>query len=274
MNALKTASRLSVASVLLALFLVAAAWWSIQRAGAAPGRLDASVLHVGLDSVPPPPAAGAKVRTLAEPSGHIARLLSARNQVALSVLGRPDAASESPLKPLDLILTYSGSLPTSAGGQIPVHVPVMKSRPQAIMRSDTGIRSWHDLADRSVCVPETDGHKGYAVRYGAREKVYPATADALLGLRTGQCDAVVIESALAGALLTLPEWKKFSATLPPGQGRDLVAIIQTGRPDADELLRRQLLELASERSLHTLYAGLARDIAFEVYLDQVVQDCH
>jgi polar amino acid transport system substrate-binding protein len=273
MNPLKTASRLSVASVLLALFLVAAAWWSIQGAGAVPARLDASVLHVGLDSVPPP-AAGAKVRTLAEPSGHIARLLSARNQVALSVRSRPDAAGESPFKQPDLILTYSGSLPTLVGDQIPVHTLVMKSRPQAIMRSDTDISSWDDLAGRSVCVSEPDGHKGYAVRYGAREKVYPATADALLGLRTGQCDAVVIESTLASALLTLPEWKKFSATLPPGQGRDLIAIIQTDRPGADELLHRQLLELASERNLNTLYAGLARDIAFEVYLDQVVEDCH
>ncbi|MER1968650.1 ABC transporter substrate-binding protein [Castellaniella sp. GW247-6E4] len=143
--------------------------------------------------------------------------------------------------------------------------------PLAILRTDTDIHDWRALSGRTVCLAADGRYVGeLAARYGAIEQIYPSTTDALLGVRTGLCDAMVHDQAFLEALLAFPEWKKFSARLEPYRKVDLMRVTAAARPGAV----RGLLEATSPRHLAALTAGQARDIAFEVYLDQVVPDCH
>jgi polar amino acid transport system substrate-binding protein len=144
--------------------------------------------------------------------------------------------------------------------------------PMAIMRSDTTIGRWEELKHHTVCLAADGRYRGeLAARYGAVEQVYPSATDALLALRTGQCDATVQDEGFLRELLKFPEWHKFSATLAPYRHQSLVRLVRADLPSA------QRLSLSRVTGIATLQAAAqrqARDIAFEVYLDQTVPDCH
>jgi polar amino acid transport system substrate-binding protein len=144
--------------------------------------------------------------------------------------------------------------------------------PMAIMRTDTTIHAWADLKRRTVCLAGDGRYVGeLAERYGAIEQIYPSSTDALLALRTGQCDATVQDEDFLRNLLKFPEWKKFSATLQPYRHEELVSLVRDDLPAAQ---RAALSERTGPAKLRTLAKKQAQDIAFEVYLDQAVPDCH
>jgi polar amino acid transport system substrate-binding protein len=147
--------------------------------------------------------------------------------------------------------------------------------PMAIMRSDTDIKRWEQLKGRTVCVSEGGRYVGtIAARYGAIEKVLRAPADSLLALRTGRCDAAVHDDAMLEELLKLPEWKKFSARLPAVQRTPLVFAVPAGDAPSAALLQQVASDWRASGFLDQLMKKRARSIAFEVYLDQDVPDCH
>ena len=142
----------------------------------------------------------------------------------------------------------------------------------AIMRTGTDIHAWSDLHDRTVCVAADGRHTGrLAHDFGAREQLYPAAANALVALRTGQCDAAVADASLLQQLLTYPEWRKFSAQLLPRAEEPLVALWPAGLTTAQQ---RELRRLISKSALQQARRTLVRSIAFEVYLAQEAPDCH
>ena len=102
-------------------------------------------------------------------------------------------------------------------------------------------------------------------RYGAIEKLHRAPADALLDLRIGGCDATVHDSTMLHALLSFPEWKKFSARLPVQQERELAFVVN--EPDAEWVqdLRSTVRQWRDKKLLAKLTEQSAHDIAFEVY---------
>src|SRR5690606_9156293 len=145
----------------------------------------------------------------------------------------------------------------------------------AIMRTDTDIHRWEDLRDRTVCLAEGSGLAGERqARYGAIEKVYRAPADALLDLRIGGCDATVHDSTMLHALLAFPEWRKFSAQLPIQEERELAFVVSDPAADWVQEVRSAVRNWQSQKLLAKLTQQSAHDIAFEVYMDQEVPDCH
>lgn len=145
----------------------------------------------------------------------------------------------------------------------------------AIMRTDTDIKSWQQLKGRIVCVSQGGGYVGkIAARHGAIEKVFKAPADALLALRIGDCDAAVHDSTMLEALIKLPEWKKFSASLPVGPLSSLVFIAPAGDATTAGFLRQIAAKWRKDNHIAQLTNKRVRSIAFEVYLDQDVPDCH
>ncbi|WP_323000403.1 transporter substrate-binding domain-containing protein [Castellaniella sp.] len=144
--------------------------------------------------------------------------------------------------------------------------------PLAILRTDTDIHDWTALAGRTVCLSADGRHVGeLSARYAAIEQVYPAAADALLALRTGQCDAAVEDEGFLRELLKYPEWRKFSAQLAPYRQEKLTQLRRTDLPAAGRDALRQAL---SPAALRQTAREQAKAIAFEVYLDQTVPDCH
>jgi len=234
-------------------------------------------LVAGVGFVPPPYVAGAKFRTPESVDAALTQELAARMKAGR--LETMHAASANRLKLLsegkvDVVvaaISDSETLPRSAAV-----VPTGYSfGPMAIMRSDTDIKTWEQLKGRKVCISEDGQFAGtIAAKYGAIEKVFKAPADSLLALRTGGCDAAVHDSALLEELLKLPEWKKFSARLPIGPSTSVGFIVPAGNADTVRFLKQVSSEWRSSGYLDKLTNKNARSIAFEVYLDQNVPDCH
>lgn len=147
--------------------------------------------------------------------------------------------------------------------------------PMAIMRTDTSIKAWEQLKGRTVCVSEGGLYVGtLTARYGAIEKVYKAPADALIAVRIGECDATVHDSAMLEELIKYPEWKKFSARLPVGPRLTQVFIVPSSDRKTGAFLKQVANEWVTTGYIDKLMKTAVRNIAFEVYLDQAVPDCH
>jgi polar amino acid transport system substrate-binding protein len=257
-------------------------------AGAQAGVLDDAksrgALRIGQDYVPPAYTAGAKFRTpegvdviLAEDIAKRLKLTldSVRNAgnsgdgKAVQALkgARPDIA----LVTVDENLARSGA---AADGSVLIPTGYSAGA-MAIMRTDTDIRKWEQLKGRTVCLSEGGSYVGQiAARYGAVEKVMRAPADSLLAVRIGQCDAAVHDDTMLKELLKLPEWKKFSAQLPPQSRSTLMIRIPATDSTAIAYFRQAVVEWSRGDFWAALKKKWTNTVAFEVYLDQNVPDCH
>lgn len=221
-------------------------------------------LVVALDHVAPSPAPGAKVRTPATIDAALAGDLAKR-------LGRRLEATEQ--GPADLRLTKvdAGNAPPSMT-LIPVPYRVV---PMAIMRTDSDIRRWEDLRGRTACVAAGGGHVGDVQdRHGAVEIVHPSLTEALVALRTGGCDVLVHDNVLLQELLRLPEWKKFSRRLTSRREGVLAFLVPRENAPVVARLREVASEWKAKSYTDSLVRTAVRDIAFEVYVEQEVPDCH
>lgn len=237
-------------------------------------------LLVGVRYVAPSYAAGAKFRTPESLAQPLAADLAARMHVPLAAVRIDPAASlrgqiGEKFDAALIAVSANGAAADAATGNAAVVPTAYAFAPMAIMRTDTGIRSWQQLKGRKVCVAEGGFFAGMAAaRYGARELSFKSPADSLLALRAGGCDAALHDSAMLEELIKLPEWKKFSARLESDQ-RFLLAFAV---PNADRAAK-EFLQNAADHWKKTAYIGklqkeAVRNIAFEVYLEQNVPDCH
>ncbi|GAB3542055.1 transporter substrate-binding domain-containing protein [Noviherbaspirillum agri] len=189
----------------------------------------------------------------AEPGKQLQLLRSGKADVALAMIGKND-----PLRRNAAVIPVG----YAAG-------------PMAIMRSDTTIKSWEQLKGRKVCVSEGGQYVGtLAAKYGAVEKLYRAPADALIAVRVGECDATVHPNVMLEELIKLPEWKKFSASLPVGPRSELAFVVPAGDKKSAAFLKQVTDEWTAQGHVDQLVKKSVRNIAFEVYLDQTVPDCH
>ncbi|MGB7194856.1 MAG: transporter substrate-binding domain-containing protein [Collimonas pratensis] len=235
-------------------------------------------LLVGVNHVAPPYVAGAKYRTQESFDQIVATDLAQRlgvrlKMVALTAQNRGQVLAQGQV---DLLLL---NLPDAEAAALRASASLLptayQAGPKLIMRNDTDIKRLAQLKGRSVCLAQGSVYVGtMAANYAAREKVYPAPADALLALRTGACDAAVHDDAVLNGMLALPEWKKFSASLPLKAMP--VRLTFALRPQ-DDALRAYLQRLNREWGSNYWPAQQKKwinDVAFEVYLDQNVPDCH
>ena len=225
----------------------------------------------------PPHIAGAKVRTPETLAPLLVDRLSKERPVNLLALAttQADSSGTAPLSthadafliPLDVEQPQTDEAVVIPTGY--------RAGVMAIMRTDTDIERWEDLRGRIVCLTEESGLAGQLhERYGATEKLYRAPADALLELRIGGCDATVHDSTMLHALLEFPEWEKFSARLPVQDVREWAFVLPQADAALTELLQNRAREWQDSGLLAKLTQQSARDIAFEVYMDQEVPDCH
>lgn len=231
---------------------------------------------VGLDYVVPPFVAGAKVRTpeaidttLAE---QIAKRLHAR--LAMVAADRADPAKTIEAGGAKIVLAAVPGVAAASGSTVTIPTGYTAA-PMAIMRSDTDIKTWEQLKGRTVCLSRGSRYIGMAAaRYGAIEKIFGAPADSLLALRTGHCDAAMHDDTMLNELLKFPEWKKYSARLSAGPRITLAFVAPAADAATVSLLQQTASQWKASRYLAALTKTRARDIAFEVYLDQNVPDCH
>jgi polar amino acid transport system substrate-binding protein len=233
-------------------------------------------LLVSLDHIAPEYKAGARYRSPATIDAELAADLGKRLRMPLVTSGTEKAGPGSGVNAGRGALRLTAISNPGAVPATHVAVPISYSAaPSAIMRADTFIKSWEQLKGRTVCVARDGRHVGaVASRSGAVEKIYPSLTDALIALRSGACDATVHDSAMLEELIRLPEWKKFSARLPAGQDSTLAFLV----PAADSATLARLRQVANDWKAEAypdaLMKKAVRNIAFEVYLEQDVPDCH
>lgn len=146
--------------------------------------------------------------------------------------------------------------------------------PMAIMRSDTDIKTWTQLKGRTVCLAAQGRYAGMTARqYGAKEIRFDLISDALLGVRTGQCDAAVHDDVVLNRLLTLPEWKKFSAHLTADSTVPLMLVFPKKDAAANKYAK-VAEQWRAGRNNDLRLNSLVNQIAFDIYLKQDVPDCH
>jgi polar amino acid transport system substrate-binding protein len=243
---------------------------AVQNAG------QRGALIVGMNHVAPPYAAGAKFRTPENIDSFLAEAVAEQMKARLTAVPVPhkDRVKVIASRKATIVLTALSDSDTS-DKSVAIVPTGYSSGPMAIMRTDTTIKTWEQLNGRKVCVAGDGRYAGtIAQKYGATEMVFRAPADALLALRIGDCDAAVHDSTMLEQLLKLPEWKKFSARLPVGQVSPLVFAVSANDTDTAKLLSRVANEWSAIGHLQQLTEKMVRNIAFEVYLDQNVPDCH
>ncbi|WP_228255782.1 type 2 periplasmic-binding domain-containing protein [Pollutimonas thiosulfatoxidans] len=259
-------------SLLAATVLALAGGGAVLAQDALAGK---QAMIVGMHYVVPPFVGGTKVRTpeavdtaLAEAlaEGMRARLVAVSTTQVAATAADPAAprASLIALEPQQSLPATLVTIPTG-----------YKAGAMAIMRTDTDITSWEQLKGRTVCLSEGSRYVGkMASQYGAIEMVKRAPADSLLALRIGSCDAAVHDNVMLEQLLTFPEWKKFSAQLRPSSVSPLVFAVPADDAATVAATKRLAAAWKADSYLAKLNQQRVRDIAFEVYLDQNVPDCH
>src|SRR5450830_9596 len=233
-------------------------------------------LVVGLSYPLPAYVAGVKFRTPESPESSLSEALATALKLPL---GTPRVSAVNVAQALaagraDLMLML-----VSEGDPAPANVALLptgySAGAMAIMRSDTNIKRWDQLKGRTVCLSQGGAYVGkMAAQYGAIEKVQRAPADTLLSLRIGACDAAVLDDTMLNELLKLPEWKKFSARLPVTSRQNLVFAVRADDGATITYLKQQSASWASSGFWAALKKKWVNNVAFEVYLDQNVPDCH
>jgi polar amino acid transport system substrate-binding protein len=146
----------------------------------------------------------------------------------------------------------------------------LRSGVSVAMRSDTPVRQWSDLSGRVLCAAQGPV-RAWQASGGGPLRLFTAPAQALVAVRTGECDAVLLDHAQLSALLQRSEWRKFSATLPPLAAPGLSVLV---RADLSAVLRQPLRGLDGAAQWQRRARQWAANVAFEVYFDQTGPDCH
>ena len=232
-------------------------------------------LVVGVPYLAPPPVAGAKIRTpdgldaaMADKLGQSLGLPVSLRQVAPEQVAAALAAGD-----VDLALA------DGASGQpesVAVQPTGYAARPKAVIRSDTRLRKPADARGRSVCMAEAaTASKALAESWGAVVRTYRVPSDALVAVREGSCDIGLVDDAVWDPLMRFPEWKKFSSTLAAdGARHERVWLLPAADTESRGWLGQEMRAWDRAGAWKAMTAKWARDVAFDVYLDQEVPDCH
>lgn len=238
-------------------------------------------LVVGVPFLAPEAAAGAKVRT----PERLDDVMAARLGEALGLpvkLVQLDAAQRlTALKQgeVDLVIADRSqaadepAAPAASGGNI--IGTGYTARPQAVIRSDTKLRHWQDVKGLTACMSTAAVQaQALATQWGAVVRTYRVPSDALVAVREGACDVGLVDDIAWTPLMKFPEWKKFSATLDSQGPRTERVWVVAEDVATQAWLTDTMAQWRREGAVAAMVDKWARDVAFDVYLDQEVPDCH
>lgn len=231
-------------------------------------------LRIGLATPQPPETHDGRIYLEEGFEGDLASALTGRLKTKAEIVRLAPGEANDALRDgrVDLLVARAG--PETAR-DVEVIPAGYASGQSAALRSDTHIRDWEDLRGRTACVSEANlvGRK-LAEAHGAKLRIAPAPAAALIDLRTGLCDASIHDAALLKPLLEKRIWRKFSATLPETAPTALAVVVSARQPDVAEWAAEATAAIAGAAGWERRAASWASTVDFEVYRDQVAADCH
>ncbi|WP_181297432.1 transporter substrate-binding domain-containing protein [Pseudomonas sp. Q2-TVG4-2] len=145
----------------------------------------------------------------------------------------------------------------------------------ALTAAEAGPTDWADLADKPFCITAGSPHSAIVVsRFGGIARVYPSAAQALIGLKLGECQAVVDDRLLLQQIAVLPEWRRYNRLLPELEEATLTLRIEA----EDATLRQQIEQIISsdqgQRTLAEITQHWIDEVAFQAYVLAETLDCH
>ncbi|MFJ1298651.1 PhnD/SsuA/transferrin family substrate-binding protein [Pseudomonadota bacterium AL_CKDN230030165-1A_HGKHYDSX7] len=236
-------------------------------------------LRVGVAYVTPVPAAGAKIRTAEGLDVPAATRLGERLGLPVQRVQIDPARAAQALADgqVDVVLV---NRPAGAEGRDAEAAEAVSwvgtdyaARPKAVIRSDTPLRRWADVRGKIVCMAAAAAAaQRFAEQHGATLQIHKVPSDALVAVREGSCDVGVIDDTVWAPLMAYPEWRKFSSTLAAaGPRQELGWYANT---EQATWLKGEMQRWSREGAWKAMTDQWARDVAFDVYLDQEVPDCH
>lgn len=237
-------------------------------------------LVIGMPYVAPPPLAGAKIRTPDGLDVAVAEKLAQRLGLPFSLrqLAAGEAAAALASGQVDVALADRADAEAAlrAGAPLSWQGTGYAARPKAVIRSDTRMRVGADARGRSVCMAQAaTAAQELARSWGAVVRTYRVPSDALVAVREGDCDVGLVDDALWEPLMRFPEWKKFSSTLAADGARaERVWLVPASSAADKAWLAMEMRAWDRAGAWKALASKWARDVAFDVYLDQEVPDCH
>lgn len=266
-----TTSRRWIGVALLVVLLAATAF-AMNK----PAPISITSLRVGLDVSAMPLSNGTRNYTdegfEARFADELARHLGA--EAILVPLSRTEQTSALWQGDVDVVLTRSANDATTADKVLALPTG-FQSGLSVAMRSDTQVRQWRDLTGQVVCASASNARaQALASALDSHLKVFPAPAQVLAQVRTGECTAAILDRAQLDPLFQRKEWLKFSATLPPTEPSRLVAVVSTDRPDLAATVSTAVAQIGTAARWTERREKWAANVAFEVYFDQIGPDCH
>lgn len=145
----------------------------------------------------------------------------------------------------------------------------------ALAGNEAGPADWPDLAGEPFCVTEESPHTDLVVsRFGGVARTYPSAAQALIGLKLGECQAVVGDRVLLQQIAELPEWRRFDRLLPKLENKPLTLRIEA----ADTALQKRIEQFTASKQGEGALAEVTQhwidEVAFQAYVLADTLDCH
>lgn len=145
----------------------------------------------------------------------------------------------------------------------------------ALTAAETGPADWKELAGEQFCTTAGSPHAAVAVsRFGGIARTYPSAAQALIGLKLGECKAVVGDHLLLQQIAALPEWRRYNRLLPAPEKAALSL-----RVEADDAALQQRIEQSisigrGKQVLTDVTQHWIDEVAFQAYVLADTLDCH
>lgn len=145
----------------------------------------------------------------------------------------------------------------------------------ALTAESSGPAQWKELSGQTFCAADGSPHADFVEStYGGVARTYPSAAHALIGLKLGECQAVIADQILLEQIAALPEWRRYNRLLPSVAGQKVSLRVNARDPNVREKIERA----ASSRQGKERLAGITQqwidEVAFQAYVLADTLDCH
>jgi polar amino acid transport system substrate-binding protein len=150
-----------------------------------------------------------------------------------------------------------------------------RAAPAALSATEGGLDAWSDLQGQSVCVSDASPYVSLLrTRFAAEPREYPSAAHALIGLKLGECRAVVDDDVLLRDIATLPEWRRNKRQLPCLTDSEREFRQESDDSSIQQQIDTLLVRWAAEGQLAELVRQWVDEVAFQAYVLADTLDCH
>lgn len=160
-------------------------------------------------------------------------------------------------------------------GALASGVAYYTSEVAALTSAESGPTRWEQLAGKPFCV--SGGHPFAAMvasRFGGIARGYASAAQALIGLKLGECQAVVGDQTLLRQVAELPEWRRYNRLLPALNDVVLSLRIEASDATLQQRIEQDLSSEQGQKALADVTQYWIDEVAFQAYVLADTLDCH